>query len=480
MLDIYLEAYTPAENWFGTWGKIYKSQKYAVLDLTRDAFSGDNLSINSKRHDLDSDLTQIRPVRLHLDGTKIFDGFSIDPAYQFRGKTSNQFSVTALSWDKELSNIFLDDSDEAVYTGVTIETVLKDIVKFANDYGMRKGATYYYDINKTPSTWRDVLTQNIASEMDFSGQSILTALGKLSEQMDVRASLLGHVGQYYIKTDALQSDSYIYLIPLMANTDIASSVTYKNFQLSTKKLKLNYSKLCNAAIVVGKNGITSYSVVSNLVPETQITTHLFDLDVTSQPQARHYLRMTFRNASGSDITGTCTINGFDEQTPYPNEIHETFFLTVPANSIHRFWTDERYKLLSTGTIKSFNFDGFNPCYITVDECSYSLCGRSMNKIGTKKKIFSKGTLDTQELVDAAATEICRTYHAPSIQADCELYPRWRNNTDFIGQTVALYDDVEAAYIDFLCYHQEYHIHGDSATQKLTAERCNYSWEFDAY
>lgn len=483
-MTVDLQVYVKSTDGFGpgTYSSVFESQRSASITLQRDIFAGDNLRIESKRSSMDTQLQKIRPVRLYANSTKIFDGLIQAPDYRFKGNNKNDFSVIAISWDKELAGLILDTDDGADYTLKSIDYIFADLVKIANHYGIMKKAIYKYDTSKLPYYDAGVFGTTITR--NYTGKSIWSAMQDLTQALDIYETL--HIGEWAVKIDALQSEFYIYVIPQMVNTDQTPTKTYKNFQLAANKsIEKDYSRLSNICRVHGYGGLESalyrtiigQEATTQILIETSIPTNTEEFYATNQPAQRRYLRITIENPTAGDKTGNVMINGADDATPTPNEIHERFFLEVPKNSIRFHFTNNRFKTLSGGALKAFEVNSFSGCKITVDECTFAIAGKSINDYGTKAKSLLKNDIATQANVDAYAVQLVRMYHAPLIKASFELLPGYIDYTDLIGKSVRIYDELAAADTDFFCTKQEYKFAGKSKHESLTLQRYNYSWEY---
>ncbi|VVB85570.1 Uncharacterised protein [uncultured archaeon] len=435
---------------------------------------------------MDAQLQKIRPVRLYADSAKTFDGFIKAPNYRFKGNNKNNFSAIAVSWDKELSEIIINEEDNANYIDQTIDYVFGKLIEIANNYGMTKKAIYAYDTSKLP--YHDAGVFGTLITRDFTGNSVWSAFQDITQALDIYETL--HIGEWAIKIDALQSEYYIYVIPQMLNTDQPAAKTYKNFQLAAgKTLEKDYTRLLNYCEVYGVGNLKSASLrtivgqesTTQILIETNIPTNTEEFYATNQPAPvtaaeRRYLRVTINNPTGSDKTGNVMINGGDGAIP-PNEIHERFFLEVPAGKVRYHFTNNRFYTLSGGALHAFEVNGFSGCKITVDECTFAFAGRSINAYGVKSRALLKSKISTQADVDAYAIQQVRMYHAPLVKSSFELLPAWIDYTDLIGKTVNIYDEFEAAQTDFFCARQEYKFQGAGVHETLTLQRYNYSWEF---
>lgn len=400
-MSVDLQVYVKSPDGFGSgsYSSVYDSQRSAIITLQRDIFAGDMLRIESKRSSLDTELQKIRPVRLYANSTKIFDGFIRDPDYRFKGNNKSNFSVTGVSWDKELAGVILDPDDGADYTDQTINAIFTDLCRIANDYGITKKAIYKYDTSKLP--YYDAGLFGTQISRDYTGKTILAALQDLTQVLDIEETV--HIGEWAVKIDALQSEFYIYIIPQMVNTDQAATKIYKNFQLAAPKtLEKDYSRLLNVCRVYGSGGLESklYRTVpgqeatTQILVETSIPTNSEEFYATNQPAQRRYLRIKIENTTGSDKTGNVLINGADDGVP-PEEIHERFFLEVPAYSTRFHFSNNRFATLSGGAVKAFEVNSFSGCKITVDECTFAIAGKSINDYGTKAKALLKNDITTQ-------------------------------------------------------------------------------------
>jgi hypothetical protein len=474
-LAISLQGYTKSPDGFGTGSYSTLHPKGVRYQLSRSLFEGDVLSITSTMKSLDPELHKARAIRLYDGATKVFDGYLRAPNYNRKPNLLRDLTAKAYNWDKELESIYITESGN--YTGKTIDFILADLCRIANEGGVVKKAEYKYDSSKLPYYSSEAL--NTAISPTFK-DTIGSALKELTRLMDVLETY--YTGDWVVKVDSLQSDNYIYLIPQMVLPTVTSARTLPDWKLQPpKNLGPDYSKLLNYVIVKGKNGLVSLTLgATPLLATTSITSNSFTANATAQPSARNYLKITVVNISASDKIGNIVINGGDGATPTPNELTERFFFKVPAGETKWHLTNNRYATLSTGALHSFEVNSFlaTPnCTIKVEECLHGVAGRSANDFGIRADTFPNDDFDTQEKCDSYAQQMVNKYHAPLVYCSSVLKPKFIDTTDYTGKTIRLYDDIAAANKDFVCLRQDLSWVGEQVTEAIEVMRYNYDWEY---
>ena len=215
----------------------------ASVEIERSLFEGDLLTITSTRKNQDVQIDKVRPVRFYWKGTKLFDGCIRAPKYDNRQNKYRDLVTTAYGWEKELAAIRLDlvTPEGMQYTGKSIDFILSDLARIANDMGMTKKATYVYDKTKLPYYDSEVFGTLLTRTY---GDTIWSALTDLTKELDIAETY--HIGEWTVRVDALQSDFNIYIIPMMVNTDIASIQKFKDNMLTTpKSIRRDYTRLLN-------------------------------------------------------------------------------------------------------------------------------------------------------------------------------------------------------------------------------------------
>lgn len=487
-MTLFLKAYTPSTTftgYAGIYSDINASKMAATIKVQRDLFAGDSLTINSKRNSLDAELSRIRPIRFYHDSTKLFDGFIRAPSYKFKSNSRNDFSAVAVSWDKELSEITLRASDNAVYAGATLNAIFTDLMRIANNYGLPKLALYAYDTTKIPSAFYNASLFTSVGSPDFTGKTIMQALQELTQRLDAVDTVhTDYPGEWYIKTDSLQSEDYIYIIPQMATTAVTPAKFFKNHQMvSGKSTEKDFTRLVNFSEVTG-SGFSSESIkATKILSEIIIATADEYYDATNQPSVStvmecRYLKLTVENSTGSAKLGSITINGFSNPDVAPEHvISETWYMKVPTGTTRFRYSIRRYAVLAGGSTHAFRVTGYSGCKLTVEECTLAIAGRSVQAYGVRMKNLSKNNLVSQAEVDSYAVHQTKMYHAPLVKTSFELLPAYIDYADILGRTVNAYDELKAAQTDFFCTRQEYSFAGKSVHESLILQRYNLDWEF---
>ncbi len=453
-----------------------------VVEIERSLFEGDLLTITSTRKNQDVQIDKVRPVRFYWKNVKLFDGCIRAPKYDNRQNKYRDLVTTAYGWEKELAAIRLDlvTPEGVQYTGKSIDFILSDLARIANDMGMTKKASYVYDKTKLPyydsGVFGTVLTRTY-------GDTIWSALTDLTKELDIAETY--HIGEWTVRVDALQSDYYIYIIPMMVNTDQHAARKFKENMLTTPKgIRRDYSRLLNYVGVRGAGTLinTRFRPVPTL-SETNIVTNSDEFYADVQPSSRAYLKVTIKNSTASDKGGFVTVNGSDGQM---NELTERLFLWVKAGQEQVHFTNNRYATLSGASLKAFVTESWGGCTIKVEEASnalkgseiyYSVAGRSINDFGVRGKTIRNINFDTQLKVDAYAGQLVRMYHAPLVHIDAAIKPEYADPDELIGKTVNMYDNFQAGFSDFFCTKQKYIFEGPSVKESITATRYNYDWEY---
>lgn len=106
------------------------------------------------------------------------------------------------------------------------------------------------------------------------GDTIWSALTDLTKELDIAE--IYHIGEWTIRVDSLQSDSYIYIIPMMVNTDIVSIRKFKDHMLTTpKSIRRDYTRLLNFMVVRGAGTLVNERFKPILIlTEKDIVTNL--------------------------------------------------------------------------------------------------------------------------------------------------------------------------------------------------------------
>lgn len=454
-----------------------------AVDIERSLFEGDLLTITSTRKSQDVQIDKVRPVRFYWKGTKLFDGCIRAPRYDNRQNKYRDLVTTAYGWEKELAAIQLDlvTPEGIQYTDKSIDFILSDLARIANDMGMSKKAVYIYDKTKLPyydaSVFGTVITRTY-------GDTIWSALTDLTKELDIAE--IAHIGEWAVRIDALQSDNYIYIIPVMVNTDLPAVRRFKDNMLTIPKgIRRDYSRLLNFVVVRGAGTLinTRFRPDPITLSEKNIVTNSDEFYAEVQPSSRAYLKVTIRNPTVSDKGGFVTVNGSDGQM---NELTERFFLWIRAGQEQIHFTNNRYATLAGSALKSFVTESWAGCTIKVEEVSnalkgsqiyYSVAGCSINDFGIRGKAIRNINFDTQLKVDAYAGQLVRMYHAPLVHIDASIKPEYANPDALVGRTVSMYDNFLSGFQDFICTKQRYRFEGPSVKESITATRYNYEWEY---
>lgn len=308
----------------------------------------------------------------------------------------------------------------------------------------------------------------------YSG-SLWDAMLDLTKALDAAEPY--HAWEWAVKVDALQSEFYIYVIPQMMRTDdIDVSASLPDFKLvAPKSIWKDYTRLVNYANVWGTMSLVNTKYSSTLIlPVTAIPTNTEEFDAANQPSARHYLRVTINNSTGSNKTGSVKINGSDGLY---NELTERFFLPVPAGMEQAHHTDNRYATLATGSLSSFEVDSFAGCTIKVEEVVGGIAGRSLNMFGFKGEAVSNRYLNSQDKVDNYAKRMVRLFHAPLVYVEAEIKDEHQITTDLIGKRVDMFNNFSDALVPFVCLKQQYVFRGVKVQEKVAGMLYNIDWEY---
>jgi len=446
----------------------------ASVEIERSLFEGDLLTITSTRKNQDVQIDKVRPVRFYWKGTKLFDGCIRAPKYDNRQNKYRDLITTAYGWEKELAAIRLDlvTPEGVQYTGKSINFILSDLARIANDMGMAKKATYVYDKTKLPYYDSDVFGTTLTRTY---GDTIWSALTDLTKELDIAETY--HIGEWTVRVDALQSDFNIYIIPMMVNTDIASIRKFKDNMLTTpKSIRRDYTRLLNFMVVRGAGTLVNERFKpALLLTEKDIVTNSDEFYADSQPSpVRSYLRVTITNPTGSDRGGFVTLNGSDGNM---HELSESFFLWVKAGQVQVHYTNNRYGTLSGASLKAFVTQGWAGCKIRVEETSYSVGGRSINDVGVRGKTIRNINFDTQAKVDSYGAQLVRMYHAPLVYIDAVIKPEYSSAEELMGKTITMFDNFQNDFADFTCIKQRYYFEGPQVSESITAMRYSYEWEY---
>ncbi len=445
----------------------------AAVEIERSLFEGDLLTITSTRKNQDVQIDKVRPVRFYWKNVKLFDGCIRAPRYDNRQNKYRDLITTAYGWEKELAAIQLDlvTPEGMQYTDKSIDFILSDLARIANDMGMMKKATYVYDKTKLP--YYDETVFGTALTRTYS-ENIWTALNDITKELDIAETL--HIGEWTVKVDALQSDNYIYIIPMMVNTDQLSVKKFGDTMLDVPKtIRRDYSRLLNYSVVRGSGTLVNKRFQTALIlAEKNIMTNSDEFYADNQPSARAYLRVTIKNNSGVDRGGFVTINGSDGAG---NELSERFFLYILNGREQIHFSNNRYRTLSGGALHAFVTESWQGCTIKVEETTYSVGGRSINDFGVRGRQVRNIYFDTQEKVDSYGNQLVRMYHAPLVYIDAVIKSGYASAEELIGKTINMYDNFLSAYSDFVCIKQGYVFQGPGVTESITAMRYNYDWEY---
>ncbi|MBU4223009.1 MAG: hypothetical protein KKD46_03405 [Euryarchaeota archaeon] len=481
--DFEFYVYTKPTSGFGTGTYDRWLLRGAAVEIERSLFEGDLLTITSTRKNQDAQIDRVRPVRFYWKSTKLFDGCIRAPRYDNRQNKYRDLVTTAYGWEKELAAIQLDlvTPEGVQYADKSIDFILSDLARIANDMGMTKKATYVYDKTKLP--YYDAAIFGTTITRTYGG-TIWSALKDMTKELDMAET--AHIGEWAIKIDALQSDFYIYMIPIMVNTDLPAVRKFKENMLTTPKgIRRDYSRLLNYVMVRGAGTLinTRFRPDPITLSEKSIVTNSDEFYADVQPSSRAYLRIAIKNPTSADKGGFVTVNGSDGQL---NELTERFHLWVRAGQSQEHLTNNRYATLSGGALKAFVTESWAGCTIKVDEASnamkgseiyFSVAGRSVNDFGVRGVTIRNINLDTQLKVDAYAGQLVRMYHAPLVHIDAAIKPEYANPDELIGKTITLFDNFQNDFSDFTCIKQRYYFEGPQVTESITAMRYNYDWEY---
>ncbi|MDW7726998.1 MAG: hypothetical protein SCH70_07785 [Candidatus Methanoperedens sp.] len=460
----------------------------ASIEVERSLFEGDLLTITSRRKDQDAEVDKIRPVRFYWKNTKLFDGCIRAPKYNYGPDKRRSLAATAYGWEKELQSIPLDlyQPEGVEYTDKTIDYILSNLASIANSMSITKKASYVYDTAKLP--YYDAAVFSTALTKTYS-DSIWQAMQDMTKELEIAETQ--RIGEWTVKVDALQSNDYIYIIPVMTNTDQASVKKIKDSDIMPpKKVKKDYSRLLNYVVVRGA-GLLKNTLFrpDPVLGERNLPTNDEKINADLQPLTRAYLKVTINNPTGSNKGGFVRVTGNDGSGPPPNEEYtERVFMWVQAGQERHFLTNNRYKKLEGGTLamNAFEVESFSGCTIRAEEVSnamegsesyFSIAGRSINDYGVRGKTERNADLDTQQKVDAYAGQLVRMYHAPLVQADVTLKPAQVSTDDLMGKTITLFDPFKNQLTDFFCTKQYYYFEGVSVKESVSAMRYNTSWEY---
>jgi hypothetical protein len=261
-----------------------------------------------------------------------------------------------------------------------------------------------------------------------------------------------------------------------------------------KKILRDYSRLLNYAIVRGKDllhnkqygdtpVLDETTVTLNAQTAYSVTNPNFQFPAGSRDTSlRSYLRVTVTNPTGTDKGGRIEINGNINWNYPPNPadlVSEYRYIKVPANSIRRYYSDNRYALLDPGSPEyAFTLSsGFLDCTIKIEEVLFGIAGRSLNHFGLRGKPIRNVDIDAQLKVDAYAQQLVEMYHAPSVVIEGELKPDHIDRMDLIGKGLRLYDNFSASDCEFLCTEQRYAFSGTQVAESFKAVKYNYDWEY---
>lgn len=215
-----LEGYVKSPDGFGVGSYEVLHPKGVSLELIRSLFGGDVLKITSFRNTPDPALEKARGIRLYDSSIKLFDGYLRAPDYLRGSNKYRTLTTSVYDWRKELEAI--STRDEASYADKTLSFIIQDLCRIANSSGVTKMQSYKFDLSKLPYQ-SDIFESDLISPT-FTG-TVWNALMDLTKYMDVLELL--REGQWTIKTDSLQSDYYIYIIPQMATIDEIVFGTYE-------------------------------------------------------------------------------------------------------------------------------------------------------------------------------------------------------------------------------------------------------------
>lgn len=460
----------------------------ASIEVDRSIFEGDILTITSRRKDQDAEVDKIRPVRFYWKNIKLFDGCIRAPKYNYGPDKRRSLAATAYGWEKELQSMRLDlyQPEGVEYADKTIDFIMSHLASIANSMGITKKASYVYDTTKLP--YYDAAVFGTLLTKTYS-DSIWQAMQDITKELEIAETQ--HIGEWTVKVDALQSNDYIYIIPLMTNTDQASVKKIKDSDIiPPKKVKKDYSRLLNYVIVRGAGTLKNTLFRPDLIlTEKNLVTNdeMFNADL--QPLTRAYLKVTIKNPTGLNKGGFVRVTGNDGSGPPPAEEYtERVFMWVQAGQERYFFTNNRYKKLEGGTIavNAFEIESLSGCTIKAEEVSnamagsesyFSIAGRSLNDYGVRGKSDRNADLNTQQKVDAYAGQLVRMYHAPLVLADAELKPGQVSTDDILGKTITLFDPFKNQLTDFFCTKQYYYFEGVSVKESVSVMRYNISWEY---
>lgn len=218
-----LEGYVKSPDGFGSGTYVTLHPKGTSLELVRSLFEGDVLKITSVRNTPDPELEKARGIRLYDGSDKLFDGYLRAPDYRRGSNKYRTLTTKVYDWRKELEAIYITEALD--YTDKTMGYIIQDLCREANSNGVIKKQSYKFDLSKLPYQ-SDIFNADLISPT-FSG-TIWNALMELTRYMDILELL--RTGQWTIKTDSLQDDNYIYIIPQMVSID---TVAFGNYEVGT-------------------------------------------------------------------------------------------------------------------------------------------------------------------------------------------------------------------------------------------------------
>jgi len=209
----------------------------AQIRVTRTLNEGSKFTIISKRKTMDPQIDRVRPIRFYwkdpcatpANWIKIFDGCLKEPGYENISNKLRSLQTSAYGWERELASITLelDNTGGATYEEMTIEDIITDLTEVANSFGMVKQARFVYDPSRIPDYSTVEAALKTVVTRTYTG-SVWSALLDLTEILDTATT--GVTGEWTIKIDSLQSDDYIYIIPMMTAID---TVVFGSYLIGT-------------------------------------------------------------------------------------------------------------------------------------------------------------------------------------------------------------------------------------------------------
>ncbi len=505
----YLEAHNIDPDGFGRGTYSHVPCPFRNINATHNAieihhslFEGDRMTFFQILQERGDALDKLRPIRFYTEdgGVKLFDGKITDTDYTYIGGDYMALKVEATGWWLELAG--MDLHHPVTYADTwTVNEIYLDLVRRANDMGMMKQAVYKYDTSKIPeyatysSYYEAVTGTEIVVTNVYEGMKVLTRV--LDSTMS--AGITPPTYEWGLRVEALprtdgitqsNTETGIYILPLIINPDKATAASFKRFQLiagmNGYNVRRDYHRLANDVLAVGSGFESQQIRTTQPLTEKIISSADQSWARDAQVLASHYLKVTLENPTAAAMNGYIIITRVSGAT----NPTETFPMHVPANTTQIHFTSDRTEDgLPVGNC--FRAVGFNGGKITVEEVSNTeyaapdtgifhtaIAGKSLNTYGQAPHLITDMWLNSQQRVDLAAGKHCRLYHAPTHQLYAPIISRYVNYDNLIGNTAAFYSPYDEASADFLITDTVYGFRGALVTQQLAGMRYEYDWDFD--